>query len=183
VSEPLKEKDLGEIEVAAARQDFDLSDRYQSFSSELLRLSLLMIAGVGFLIANVLLALLPKAAIPAVRRTPLSGSGPVFSGLAASLVCLGLSTAAALTHRYLATDGLAYHLKALRLIVRGSPGDEDRAQREKAPVQAREPVAVRGGHLARDRCLPPRLRSSSASSMPNARQFSRTTAFRKGLVG
>lgn len=133
MSDPLKVKDLGEIEVPASKHDFDLSDRYQNFSAEMLRLSLLGIAGVGFLIANVLLNLLPKDPNQQAGRPHLSTSAPIFSGLAAaSLICLGLSSAASLAHRYLATDGLAYHLKSLRLIVRKRAEDEDRVRKEKA---------------------------------------------------
>ena len=60
MSEPLNVKDLGEIEVPALKHDFELSDLYQNFSAEMLRLSLLGIASVGFLIANVLLNSLPR---------------------------------------------------------------------------------------------------------------------------
>jgi hypothetical protein len=54
--EPLRvpdDKGIGEIEVPASQPDFDLSHRHQNFSSEILRLSLAGIVGIGFLIVNV----------------------------------------------------------------------------------------------------------------------------------
>jgi hypothetical protein len=108
MNQPLNKKDPGEIEVPAFKHDLDLSDRYQNFSGEILRLSILGIGGIGFLLVNVFLT-------KGQQRVPLSRDEPVFSWLAAaSLFCLGVSAAASLAHRYFATDCLSYHLDAMR---------------------------------------------------------------------
>ncbi len=127
-----RDRDLGEIENPAFSHDLDLSDRYQNYSAEMLRLSLAGIAGIGFLIANVLVTSLPKAPNPPMPRVALSVTAPVFSGFAsASLLCLGVSSAASLAHRYFATDSLSCHIIALRMILRGRPDDKDEVKKEK----------------------------------------------------
>jgi hypothetical protein len=124
--------DLGEIENPAFKHDVDLSDRYQAFSAEMLRLSLAGIAGIGFLIAIILPNTLPKDPNLPTQRVALSVTAPSFSAFAsASLFCLGLSSAASLAHRYFATDSLACHIKALRLLLRGRPDDAEKVRQEK----------------------------------------------------
>jgi hypothetical protein len=86
------------------KPDFDLLDRYQQFSAELLRIALLGIALLGFFIEKV-------------------GSAKYFSASSryilliltalTSISCLA-SAAGALAHRYFSTDGVFYHLRSLR---------------------------------------------------------------------
>src|SRR6267143_5936820 len=134
-SNPAQDKigriDLGHYELPDNTFDHDLLvlDRYQSFSAELLRLSLAGIAGVGFLIVDTSLK------IPSNK--------PAFQySLYGSLICLGLSAAFALLHRYFSTDSISYHLNLLRRDIRQASatksesgkdikGDAERAEEEK----------------------------------------------------
>lgn len=83
--------------------DLEVLDRYQSFSAELLRVSLLGLTGYGFLI------------------TTAAGSGvaaPIHTvrySLAIGAVLLAAAAACALGHRYFSTDAIAHHVRRLRL--------------------------------------------------------------------
>jgi hypothetical protein len=76
----LTEKYLGGLELKEDIYKIDLAvlDRYQSFSSELLRLSLLGLAGYGFLISNTIMT---------GRRTSNVLTAPVFSTIVGGLGC------------------------------------------------------------------------------------------------
>lgn len=103
------------VDIALAedsfRADFEITDKYQGFSAELVRLALLCIAGYGFLLANLVL----EDANP----------GPFFENLltykwvlALGIVSLGVATASALAHRFFSTDCLAHQVTILRLLKR-----------------------------------------------------------------
>lgn len=98
--------------------DLQVSDRYQTFSAEMLRIALLGIAGIGFLVVNILLKDSAKS------RDLVAGDNRSFMlFMSISLVCLGVSAAFSLVHRYLSTDSLACHLRSLRLEKRDGQGD------------------------------------------------------------
>ena len=102
---------IGEISVPAEyfQVDLELLDRYQAFSSELLRLALAGVAVIGFLITSII----------GNERFAVVDQLSWFKILAfASAVMLCLSAAASLGHRYFATDGVYYHIKAVRLRLR-----------------------------------------------------------------
>lgn len=93
------------IEESQLQQDWELTDRYQAFSSEILRLAGLGIAIIGFLYEKSMQNLtlpLPKALAGA--------SGLLF---AAAIVF-------ALLHRYYSTDTMACQIRYLRLSKRKS---------------------------------------------------------------
>jgi hypothetical protein len=98
----------------------DLLDRYVAYSAELLRLSLLGVAGYGFLLKELVnLSGAPKAF--ALNLT--QNRWALISGV----VSLGISAALALQHRLLATDVVACMLSHLRYrVVR----QQDAAERE-----------------------------------------------------
>ncbi len=83
---PKEELPLGLMQLPNNTFEHDLavSNKYQSFSTELLRLSLLGIAAIGFLVANIL-----------AKDVPHSNSYLKYF-LSASLACLGLSAGCAL---------------------------------------------------------------------------------------
>ncbi len=88
------------------RADVELLTQYQSYSAEIIRLSLLGIAGLAFFLVN----LAASKDAPVQMRDAWAG------------LCLGISsllfimaTACALSHRYHSADGLHYHIKAIRL--------------------------------------------------------------------
>ena len=137
------QRELGEIENPAFKHDLDLSDRYRNYSAEMLRLSLAEIAAIRFLISNILLSAVPKVPIAAQQRVALSVTAPIFSGFAdASLVCLGLSSAASLAHHYTATDSLT----ATNTRRGGcAPCDQTRAVSSERASRGRGPSYLRAG--------------------------------------
>src|SRR5262245_43329871 len=94
--------------------DLAVLDRYQLFSSELLRLSLLGIAGYGFLIANIVLKVTAGAGQFPLFAAFLHAKFPLILGVAA----LGFSVGAALGHRYFSTDCITHYVRRLRLVKR-----------------------------------------------------------------
>jgi hypothetical protein len=93
------------------KADIQVSDRYQAFSTELLRLSLLGIAGYGFLVSEVVFK--AKAEAPNTSLTLLK-QHPYW--IVIGLSALGVSAALALGHKYFATDCITHHVRKLRLM-------------------------------------------------------------------
>jgi hypothetical protein len=118
---------LGHVAVPERtfERDLEVSDRYQAYSAEVLRLALLGIAGIGFLLVNLGPSSEVNPFLVAAYQSQLAPS------LYAALGCLGLSASLSLAHRYLSADTLAYHLRALRLDIRNVDGDSDQAKRER----------------------------------------------------
>ncbi|SEB98364.1 hypothetical protein [Terriglobus roseus] len=120
-------KRLGEVAInkEAFELDLKINEGYQGYSAELLRLSLLMIAGLG--------AVWLKLYVPAAEVTPAQRTSALF---ALAFTSTALSAGASLLHRYAAADSLAYHLTALRRRSRNrpssskSPSDEELAKRQ-----------------------------------------------------
>lgn len=100
----LTKQPLSQIQVPdrTFSEDLQLSDRYQNFSAELLRLSLLGIAAIGFLVANILF----KDSSQSLKLADIA-TGQFKGFLSVSLVSLGLPDAGTLLHRYFSTDSLA----------------------------------------------------------------------------
>lgn len=90
----------------------ELHDRFQNFSAELLKLSLGGIAVVGFFLT----------AISGEKAELFKGvirSQAFLLSVVFSVVMFSVSIGAALIHRFLASDGMFYHLRAIKhLIVR-----------------------------------------------------------------
>jgi hypothetical protein len=95
--------------------DLELLKLYQAYSAELLRLSLLGIAGYGFLIKEVLLT--DKASNSPFQARLIESGWLLIIGV----VMLGASAAAALAHRYLSTDACACIIDFLRRTNTESP--------------------------------------------------------------
>lgn len=112
----LTEKYLGGMELSEDVYKVDLAvlDRYQSFSSELLRLSLLGITGYGFLITNTVF----KSSSASGNLTPSTPSYVLTYLLPLGAAMLGLSAATALGHRYFSTDCITHYVRRLRLLKR-----------------------------------------------------------------
>ena len=90
--------------------DFAVLDRYQAFTTEVLRLSLLGLAGYGFLISNVVFRTLPNNAQPYLKAL-----GDNQTLWAAGVIALGLASASALAHRYFSTDCMTHFVRRIRL--------------------------------------------------------------------
>lgn len=100
------------IEVSQARYDVDmvLHDRYQSFSAELLKLSLAGIGVVGFF-----LTLIAGDKTHSFQNIVNDSFFKTFCIL--SLVSLAGAVAFALLHRFFASDGMFHHIRAIKLMI------------------------------------------------------------------
>ncbi|RLS57600.1 MAG: hypothetical protein DWH91_04170 [Planctomycetota bacterium] len=98
------------VDEAQYKPDLELSDRYQQFSSELLRLALLGMAGIGFLISDVVLSKEHPLYLAMLRDARWF--------LVVSIICLSLAVGGALAHRYLATDCISDEIHFLRELKR-----------------------------------------------------------------
>jgi len=118
----LTEKYLGGLEIKEDVYKVDLAvlDRYQSFSAELLRLSLLGITGYGFLITNAVFKASTSSAAQTVPRYVLDYLLPI------GVVVLALSAMSALGHRYFSTDCITHYVRRIRQMKkRDEPSDSD----------------------------------------------------------
>jgi len=104
-------------ETAYAKLDEDnvnaemmLLDKYQSFSAEIIRLSLLGIAVFGFLYKEVLAELIK---VMEKKKPELSLDYVKYYAIC-SIVLFGLATILALIYRYLSTDSMRFYLDGLR---------------------------------------------------------------------
>jgi hypothetical protein len=126
---------LGAIPLPDRTFEYDLaiSDRYQNFSAELLRLSLAGIGAIGFLITNNFLGD-KNSAIKSGLISYTSFNGFIF----ASLLFFGFSSLFALLHRYYGADSKAYHLIYLRLEQRNLTAKEKDTKRAKEEKEKRD---------------------------------------------
>ena len=108
-----------EYEIAECRYkpDVALLEKYHGFSTEILRLALLILAAIGVLLGPNLVLLAKGTSKP---------------WLLIAVVASGLSSAFALAHRYVSTEALAYEMSFLRGTTRALefPTDEDLASRQ-----------------------------------------------------
>ena len=109
--------------------DLELLDRYQAYSAELLRLSLLGIAGYGFLIKEVLLT---DKAGKSLCQARLIESGWLLIGV----VMLGASAATALAHRNFSTDACACIIAFLRMTNSKPPASPVLIDRERQTIHS-----------------------------------------------
>src|SRR3954469_760119 len=116
---------LTQVPERTFQHDLDVSERYQNFSSELLRLALLGLAGIGYLLVSLDPPTDKKASIILAHLKEID------SYLYVALFCFGACAAFSLAHRYFSADGLSYHLEYLRLSLRGAPEDSSRAKDER----------------------------------------------------
>ena len=105
--------------IQAPEQSFEhslaVNDRRQKFAGEILRLSLIGIAAVGFLLLNFLFGASDKAPEAfAMAKKTLANSDFRFY-IFASFYLFAFSAGIALLQRYFASDGSAFDLKYLRL--------------------------------------------------------------------
>lgn len=107
-------KDLSDIELKqdVYNPDFQIGEKYSSYSTEIIRLSLLGIAGYGFLISNILMKVI---AIPK-NGFPLPTSNYIISMI--GVISLGLSLALSLYHRFNITSCLYDQILISRSLLR-----------------------------------------------------------------
>ncbi len=102
----------------AYKHHFDLLDRYQAFSGEVLRLSLASIAGFGFFLS------IEKGVGSTIADHMRSSPWP-HGFIIAGLGALVLAAATALTHRYVSSDAMYYVLVG---VMREQTASEKRSQ-------------------------------------------------------
>lgn len=92
-----REKELSDLEIPefAYKADLELLTKYQSYSAELFRLSLLGLSVFGVMLSKQMLKDIKLIVV-------------------ASIVCFGLAVACSLYHRFYSTEGLMYHILAIR---------------------------------------------------------------------
>jgi hypothetical protein len=102
--------------------DFAVQDRYQAFSGELLRISLL---GLGVIGVGASKVLFPEGS------SAFDLTDSVRLGVIVSLLGFAVSAGAALVHRYASVDSLSWHIQSLRRDVRDAEGDAKLAEKER----------------------------------------------------
>jgi hypothetical protein len=129
------------IEVPEVRYkaDLELHDRFQNFSAEVLRLSLAGIAVIGFLLTLLL------GDGDALGRRVLRLEDVRLS-LTVSVIAFGVAVALSLLHKFLASDGIYHHLRAIKhliLVERASEGGRKHAHAEAICAVAERDEAAR----------------------------------------
>ncbi len=97
---------LGRIEIKEnqVKSDFQIIDKYQSFSAEILRLALIGIGAYAYLLKDSNSIFRTDSITPAIK---------VLSII--SIVSFALAVVSTLIHRYYSSDFMAYHIRYLRL--------------------------------------------------------------------
>ena len=114
---------LGDIEAPSAfKDDLALLDRYQAFSAELVRISLLSLSGLGAIIFRIFFDEKPAAQFQ---------TSFVKFGIMSSAAAFGIAAAAALLHRYFSSDSMTCHLRVLRLEKAGRSSGCERRKRKR----------------------------------------------------
>lgn len=108
------------LSEAQYKPDFELLDRYQSFSAEVLRLSLVGLGAVGLLLT------LDDTAVAIDRVQKLLNDPHGRYALTAAAMMFTLSAAVSLAHRGISSDSMHFHLR----ILRGSTKDRDVTMRD-----------------------------------------------------
>jgi hypothetical protein len=98
-----------EVKDVQYRADLDLHDRFHGFSAELLKLSLGGIAVVGFFLSTI------NSDKPTTFAAA-AGSGWFSGFILASVGLFAVATVLSLAHRFLASDGMFHHLRAIKYL-------------------------------------------------------------------
>jgi hypothetical protein len=112
---------LPDIPVDGLKHDWELLNKYQAFSGELLRTSLAGIGAVGFLVT----ALAGRDSLLEITGVPPTSRWAI----AVTLLALGLAAGAALAHRFVSSDSMACHIRLLRMELRGMPSADIKKER------------------------------------------------------
>lgn len=115
---------LGQISLPERTIEHDLAiqGRYQEFSAELLRISLIGMGAIGFALSKTVF--LDKAA----HRPELSDTLLII--VAVALFSFGISAASALIHRFSSVDSVSWHIQSLRRGLRNEAGDAKTAAQD-----------------------------------------------------
>ncbi|MFN7944603.1 MAG: hypothetical protein U0Z53_04585 [Blastocatellia bacterium] len=100
-----------EIPDIRYKADLELHDRFQSFASEVMRLALAGIAAIG-----AFLTILASSGTTGSVKSAMQ-SKKFFSMVLIALITFSLSVICALLHRFLASDGMFHHMRAIKLLI------------------------------------------------------------------
>jgi hypothetical protein len=106
-----------DLKEGAYKAEWDLAEKYRSFVSEIMRLSLLGIAIFPFLIVNIK----PPMEIP-----PWSGR---FAGF--GIICLAISILFAMRFLFYSSEGLRWYIAGLRYHKSDDPANAERALKKR----------------------------------------------------
>lgn len=128
----LRSKYLSDIPIKEDnfKADFNVLEKYQEFSSEILRLSLLGLAIYGFLLTDVIFKITKNDTF--IFLKPFFDNKAIFITGAVALIMAALC---ALGHRYFSTDCMTHFIRGLRLKMRFSElkeesnGEEDSSEK------------------------------------------------------
>lgn len=137
----MPDKTLGTVELKSGTFEHDIAvvDRFQRFSTELLRISLIGISAIGYVIFRMPL---DEAGL-GLRDSPTAKSLVIVS-----LVCLGIAASSALLHRYPSTDSISWHLQSMRRYSRGAEDDLETAERDRELRHSQARAASRSLRLS-----------------------------------
>lgn len=115
---------LGQVKLdeSTIEHDFTMLDKFQGFSAELLRISLLGIGAIGLGASEIL--------FPSAPNDSYSLHFSVKLMLLISLISFCVSAASALLHRYTSADGMSWHIQAMRRYASNVPEEIDKAKKE-----------------------------------------------------
>jgi hypothetical protein len=125
---PLRSEELL-VEEKYYKPDLEITDRFQAYSAELLRVSIAGVAAVGFFYEKL------EKFLDFTQH--FWGFFTVKKILIGSLISLATSSALALAHRYLSSDSMAYHLNHIRLAQAAESEEGDKVRRECLSTRAR----------------------------------------------
>jgi len=131
----------GTIPEDRYRHDLALHDRFQDFGAELLRIASLGLAAFGFV-------LLTKTTEQTVATEVIGGSFVLKCLISLAPICFGLAVAFALRYRFLASDGMFHHFRAIKLIDLKDERHTDRIHKEEATRNAKFKQAERSLHIS-----------------------------------
>jgi hypothetical protein len=110
-SNPLMSQVKIEVPEDRYKSDLELHDRFQDFSAELLKLEL-----AGIAVFGIFLTLLGNKDTDQSIKNALHSCSFLWLSIFC-LILLGVSVACALVHRFMASDGMYHHLRAIKLLI------------------------------------------------------------------
>ena len=100
------------IDENRIKPDFQILEKYQNFSSEILRLSLIGVGAYAFLFKEIF-AKKPEEAKPLVELVQKSPLNKYL--IVAGIIFFAMAAACTLVHRYYSSDLMAFHIRYLRI--------------------------------------------------------------------
>ena len=138
-------KSLCDVDIpdASWKPDFDVADRYQNFANELMRISLLGIAGYGFLIKEV--------CMKDPRFLHMLNDFGIY--LIIGAISLVLSLMLVLTHRFFSTSCLYYQIMIMRSLKRLGNAHWSLEEKKKEEIHLKKTRSLQGNQAVASRVI------------------------------